>query len=92
MLKGVDNNWGKVLCELRPFSFAILDDIVCKIKEGQFTGYLGWKKKRGGNHTSLNNIIWVKPENHIYTWDFHHCEETERQEDKMFIYSHLDNT
>lgn len=52
MLKSVDNNRGKVLCELRPFSFAILDDIVCKIKEGQFTRYLGWKgkKKKEGIH------------------------------------------
>lgn len=41
MLKGVNNNRGEVLRELRPFSFAVLDDIVCKIKKGQFARYLG---------------------------------------------------
>lgn len=46
MFKGVDNYWSEVLGELWPFSFAILDDIVCEIKECQFTRYLGWKKKK----------------------------------------------
>lgn len=54
MLKGVNDNWGEVLRELRPFSFAVLDDIVCKIKEGQFARYLGWRTREGKN-TILSN-------------------------------------